>query len=366
LDNLDEFSARVPGRLRDSGSRVRLKRYWSLIAHGPDEVELRHGVWNPVSVSLTDETRSGRLFRLLRRLDGSLRPEDIAHAEQVPTEEVQVLIDHLLEIGALETKPTSALDYYLDHLIPWRADPPQPAPGVLLLGDQALSSEIQRSLSGALPPEVVRIVANDDPGVRVLSDPDTAWLRDGLAFEEHLDAFASWRAHLVVAASTTLNPLLLRILNRVALALEIPWLPAVLDGPFLLLGPLVVPRQSPCFECLEMRVTMNLRESASYQRYAQALVERRVLAGELPFAPALIHLLAAHAALEVINYCLTGASFTIGKLLALHLPTMEFVFNEVLRSPSCQACGPTRGRDDTELYFDTATVLAGARPDAPR
>ena len=42
---------------------VRLKRHYSLIAHSPDTVELRHGVWNPTSVTLTDDTSKKVRFR---------------------------------------------------------------------------------------------------------------------------------------------------------------------------------------------------------------------------------------------------------------------------------------------------------------
>ena len=103
---------------------------------------------------------------------------------------------------------------------------------------------------------------------------------------------------------------------------------------------------------------MNLRENASYQSYKSALADGQVRNGDLPLEPMLCGMLASHTALETINFCLTGTSFTVGKMLAIHLPTMEFAFNEVLRLPTCAACGPVAGRDDTELYFDSATLLS--------
>ena len=35
---------------------LRIKRQYSIVAHSPDVVELRHGVWNPISHTLTDES----------------------------------------------------------------------------------------------------------------------------------------------------------------------------------------------------------------------------------------------------------------------------------------------------------------------
>ena len=34
---------------------LRLKRHYSIVAHSPDLVELRHGVWNPESYTFRDD-----------------------------------------------------------------------------------------------------------------------------------------------------------------------------------------------------------------------------------------------------------------------------------------------------------------------
>jgi bacteriocin biosynthesis cyclodehydratase domain-containing protein len=294
----------------------------------------------------------------MSHLQDSVAPEELAKMEHVPLEEVQTLIDHLLDLGVAESSPSSALDFYLDNLVPWRTEAPRPPLRVALLGDVSLTSEIRRFLGDSLPAGDITTVPLDDPGRTLLSDPDTSWLHDGLQFENRLQAFDSWRGSFIVVATKVMNPVQLRTWNRVGLAHRIPWLHAAVDGPFLLIGPTVVPHRSPCFECLEMRVTMNLRENASYQSYKSALVDRQVRSGDLPLEPALAGMIASHAALETINFCLTGTSFTVGKLLAIHLPTMEFAFNEILRVPTCPACGPVAGRDDTELYFDSAALIS--------
>jgi len=101
---------------------LRLKRHYSIVAHSPDDVELRYGVWNPLSFTLADETKSGHLLRLVTRLDGSLTPAQLAHEENVPRGEVEALIDHLLSLGVLEPEASNSLDHYLDDIVPWRVD----------------------------------------------------------------------------------------------------------------------------------------------------------------------------------------------------------------------------------------------------
>jgi thiazole/oxazole-forming peptide maturase SagC family component len=172
-----------------------------------------------------------------------------------------------------------------------------------------------------------------------------------------MQLFEPWRGHFIVIATKVINPIAFRTLNRISLHLTVPWLHAALDGPFLFVGPLFLPHRSSCYECFEMRVSMNLRENASYQRYKSALVERCVRHGSLPLNTALIAVLAAHTAMETINYVATGSGFTLQKVLAIYLPTMEITFNEVLRLPSCPACGSQPERDDKELYFDFQTLI---------
>ena len=77
-----------------------------------------------------------------------------------------------------------------------------------------------------------------------------------------------------------------------------------------------------------------------------------MVAGDLPVLDAISSLLASHVSLETINYLTTKNNFTLGKMLSIHLPTMEFNYNEVLSVPSCTSCSSIPERDDQELYFD--------------
>jgi thiazole/oxazole-forming peptide maturase SagC family component len=288
-------------------------------------------------------------------------PRQLAGEEEVPREDVERVIDQLLEVGALETEPTTALDHYLTHSLSWGAEGAGvSARPLLLLGDGDLVRQLEAMLIASLAGAGdVAVAGKEDASWAALSD-DVAWLNDGLLFQERLELFEAWRGRLLVVAAASVDPVRLRSLNRVCLALDVPWLHTAIDGPFVLVGPLIVPRRSPCYECLETRVTMNLRQSASYVEYKRALAERHVRDGALPALPAVGGLLAGHAALESLNFALTGATFTVGKVLAIYLPTMEISFNELLRVPGCAACGPLHERDGTEPYFDAAALLNGS------
>ena len=340
---------------------VRLRRHYSLIAHGPDTVELRYGVWNPTSVTLTDEARSGHLLGILGRLDGRHSVEEIAAAEGIPVPSVEALLERLDELSVLEQRSSHALDSYLDHVSPTLAiherNLEEPAKPAVLIGDNALLAEIDRILASRESGEHSR-VRPADPALRgLLSERTTSWLVDSLAFEEEAEPFAQWAGQLVVFGVTSVNPLEMRAFNRISLRHRIPWLHAAVDGPFLLIGPTFIPHRSACFECLETRILMTMREGANYQRYKCSLAEGRVSGGGNALDTVLGAMLASLTAFEALNFLETGASFTLGKMLSVFLPTMEFRFNEVLRLPDCPGCGSAPESHDRELYFDIRTLL---------
>jgi bacteriocin biosynthesis cyclodehydratase domain-containing protein len=341
----------------------RIRRYYSIIGHSPDCVELRHGVWNPVSFTLTDQTNSGQLFTLLASLDGTLSPAELARQQGMRRSDVEAVLDHLRELDVLEEGTArSTLDYYLNTAIPGLANGNDPdtqgSSSVLLMGDTDVTNSLYGYLQNSLPEgRTVSLVLDNNPLRSIVFDSDSAWLMNGIEFYERMQLFEAWRGQFIVAATKVINPIAFRTLNRVCLHLRIPWLHATLDGPFLFVGPLFIPYRSSCYECFETRVAMNLRENASYQRYKNAMLEGRIRLGSLPVEPALVGTLAGHTAMETINYIFTGSGFTAQKVLAIYLPTMEITFNEVLRVPGCPACGAQSERDDKELYFDVQTLV---------
>jgi thiazole/oxazole-forming peptide maturase SagC family component len=348
----------------ESQTHFRLKRHYSIVAHSPDTVELRSGVWNPTSFTIADDARSGYLYRVLKRLDGSASVRQIAAEEGVPRAEVEGLIDHLIDLGVLEREPSNALDYYIDTYLP-TAD----ASGahelaskrIIILGDSPLTDEIQRILVTCLPQVDISLLDHSAQLWSLLSSNDASWISNGILFHEALQSFEQWKGSFVVFATRTINPILFRKFNLVALEHRLPWIHSAVDGPVLLIGPTFVPYRSACYECFETRVIMNMREAANYQCYKDALAQNGVISGAQPLLLALSSLVASHTALEALNFVTTEACFTVNKALTVHLPTMEFAFNEVLRYPRCAACSPSAERDDSELYFDIRSILNSHR-----
>lgn len=339
--------------MNDLSTRYRVPPSFSIVAHSPDVVELRRGAWNPVSITLTDQTGSGKLFRALDLMDGSATLQEVADGAGLTPDDARNLVAYLARQDAVESEPRSALD---QHLTLYRETLGAAGESRLrfdrltCLGSEELAGQIGEQLEELGLP-FSRSLA-DAADTESLCSADFTLADDPLTFRRALERFEAWRGTLVVYASMSVHPILLRNLNRVCLHHGIPWVHAVADGPYLIVGPTFVPRRSSCYECLDSRVALHMRESESYTRYKRALAARSVKTGEPHLRGPFRSLLASLAALEVANLMSTGSNFTLGKALTVFLPTMEFSYNEVLRAPGCPACSPMTEQHEQGLYFD--------------
>ncbi len=138
-------------------------------------------------------------------------------------------------------------------------------------------------------------------------------------------------------------------LNTASLDLGIPWTRAVVDHHRGVVGPSVLPKETACLTCLQLRLRSNL----SYNQDALAYEEHRGEPG--PADPAVlapfVSLTANYATIEVLKLLTNFARpVTAGAFVALNSLTGETTRHEVLRLPRCPDCGPTRNRPQMKIW----------------
>ncbi len=146
--------------------------------------------------------------------------------------------------------------------------------------------------------------------------------------DRHTSGFA------VVIPATHERPLL-GLWNAAALAGGSPWLPVLhFDGRFAAIGPLLVPGESCCYECLLLRRAANLE-------YGEALGAIEATPARATADPAFESLVAAVAAHVVLRW-VAGRDTTLpGVLHAVEpQPALAITEHTVLRVPRCPACSP--------------------------
>jgi bacteriocin biosynthesis cyclodehydratase domain-containing protein len=141
---------------------------------------------------------------------------------------------------------------------------------------------------------------------------------------------------LVVATDDYLREPLAGI-NEQALRSGQPWLLVKPVGALLWLGPLLVPGQTACWECLAQR----LRANRSVDTHLHAATGRSAPAVSRAASPATIQLAYTLAAREASRW-LEGAA--PAGLVTVDVRTWQTRAHELVRRPQCPACGdPTTG-----------------------
>ena len=141
--------------------------------------------------------------------------------------------------------------------------------------------------------------------------------------------------------------------NALALERRRPWLqlPAF-DGEVLLVGPLHVPGQTCCAQCVRIRRAAN----APYDGPTRA--GRLLAAPRLHRVPVVVRLQAALAATIAATETLRPERSAVGTVHALELATLRSTRHRVLRVPRCPACSSAAERAIPYPWTRTAGAVS--------
>jgi bacteriocin biosynthesis cyclodehydratase domain-containing protein len=129
---------------------------------------------------------------------------------------------------------------------------------------------------------------------------------------------------------------LMRDVNRVCVDHRVLFMPATLSGSIGFVGPLVVPRETACYECLIARENSNLLNPESEGPLRSAVFRSRGYPG---FHPAMASVLGDFAAMELIKFTTDVVPWHIGALFEINMLSPEMTTRRVLKLPRCAVCG---------------------------
>jgi len=128
----------------------------------------------------------------------------------------------------------------------------------------------------------------------------------------------------------------LRAWNEFAVLHGLDFLPVLLQDLVGYVGPLVVPGQTPCYECVVARQNAHLMDYQSRRAMEAAFVQDQAVGG---FHPSIAAVLGDIAALELTKfYGLGGALARPGVLIEVNILGSEMHSRRVLRLPRCSVC----------------------------
>ncbi|MFB6248196.1 MAG: TOMM precursor leader peptide-binding protein [Salinibacter sp.] len=142
-------------------------------------------------------------------------------------------------------------------------------------------------------------------------------------------------ADLVVLAFYEMRPDVYMAVNRWCLDTETKWTSCRLNGFEFNIGPTVIPYETPCYKCYELRKKSNLTSFEDYKVFEEYASEHGFVWDFLNVIPG-----CDLAALEVIKLLTSFTDpATYGHVVSLNLLTMESRTDTVLKLPRCPHCG---------------------------
>ena len=144
--------------------------------------------------------------------------------------------------------------------------------------------------------------------------------------------------------------------NRFCVQYHKHFLPVVLQDMVGYVGPLVIPGETACLECVRMR-----RNSHAEDHEARGLIEESAFEGQgaIGFHPSMASILGDIAALELTKfYSGVLPSPKVGTLIEVNLLATGLTSRKVLKVPRCPVCSPLLARSSVS---PDKTVVASAQ-----
>ncbi len=146
---------------------------------------------------------------------------------------------------------------------------------------------------------------------------------------------------IIAAAADAVERLqIFPLLNSAALKTKKSWLAGHIDRDTAVVGPLFVPGETACFNCLELREENHLPNLADYNQF-RALVRETPVTLRSSAAPFSIAFLVQALISESVRWTSRLAlPATYQTLVETSLSTLESAKHNLLKVPLCNVCGP--------------------------
>lgn len=348
-----------------ANTRLCLTNTARLLDDGRTKFRIRTGVWNfeeaVIDVAAESPAVAGSVSAMLRalatgpallgdHLDGALLPVERANVER--------LFLDLVDAGVLVAADARSSQDSVTAALLGRLTSPYPGAtgtlegSMLFVSDSAAARTQAEQLAAGMRVELTTL----DPQVYAeLDSADLTTRVEGYDTERAVERLRESFTETAAVVTCFQRPSLpfLRNLNRVVEGHDIPWINAFIDGPFVSVVGLKSPHTG-CFECFEQRALARLEDHVVYHDFARTPLGQR---GDQDIDAPMMSLVTVLAITEGYLHAAVNASRISGRVLGIHLPTMEIQSQELLRMPNCPACGKVSRQRLKEINFNSRAAV---------
>jgi thiazole/oxazole-forming peptide maturase SagC family component len=190
----------------------------------------------------------------------------------------------------------------------------------------------------------------DDPRLRndrLLEDAGSAYLRQEYSTLAQVEDVNDWTGTFdsreidsIVVTSDFGNALALREWNRFAIERKCHFVPVSLHNLIGYFGPLTIPGETACYECLTLRQNSHMQDP-SLQRASEELgFEGQAVIGSHETMASILGQISAFELLKAYSGVMPARK--IGTLIEVNLLATQLTSRRVLKIPRCPVCAPLK------------------------
>jgi hypothetical protein len=336
--------------------RHRLRPDVTVIRHAANNYEFRFGIWNSHSIFAALEA-DVELLGLLGELPSNSTASELAKKYGLSVGDLEDLLRHLEnEKLFINDVPEPMFSLFGSHNFGREGQ----RSSFVIVSESRQADLLERGLASV--GATVRFMSPKLMNEILLASRD---LPDDFAISTvSVAARQELEGSTVVFLDEVNNPLFINLLAAVSRELCCPFLPIIADGPFLFIGPMYLD-PSPCFECFETRLLSHVRDKLSYAAYKNSFAHGGSLvkknSGLSVWSKNIAESLGTS---QCIAFHMSGSCHVADKLLSVYLPTMEFVYHDLLSVSSCKTCGVSGGEVQPASHFSLSNLGVGMRETA--
>jgi thiazole/oxazole-forming peptide maturase SagC family component len=176
-----------------------------------------------------------------------------------------------------------------------------------------------------------------------------------LNYRDWLSELDTANLDCLIATSDVGGLQLMRSWNEFCVKYQKNFLPVVLQDLIGYLGPLVIPGETACFECLRARQNAHFNDPVTRRAAEAVAFEGQAVTG---FHPAMASVLADLASIELSKFYGGWTSSRLpGRLIEVNLIAPELTLHRVLKIPRCQVCSRLNSHSIVSVDRDTYLPL---------
>jgi adenylyltransferase/sulfurtransferase len=149
------------------------------------------------------------------------------------------------------------------------------------------------------------------------------------------------------------NTSLIEQINEACLKAKVPWCSCFTKGTIGVIGPMVIPYQTPCYHCYELRkeaCVAHYEEYCSYKKYKKKHQINHTV-GTLGVFACVVAGVLVNEAMQFLTHI--AVPVTCGKIISIDFMRMHMVAHSILKLPRCPKCGLPSKNEPEEMVWSS-------------